>query len=526
MRNVSGLTDYLDRMFTAHDRLSFEVKNDETAGFIVHLDLIPQELSLLTHVLHTTLMVGRNAVFQLDCRDINSFGGSYAVINRRFLDNGWCPSEITRLRQDSSILGEYYSSCLRSLGVTRHHSNCNENTCLAAQINQDDYNTVHTDEECRCSTLTLDTAFIAKYLRRGMTPLLRLDEAESLQLHATSIQKSTESFVAISHVWSDGLGNLKYNGLPLCQLKNIQRQVDAIYSQYSAKSKTLFWMDTLCVPVGEAFGVERGLAIADMAAIYRTADSVLILNSELKTIDSERSACEIAARLTRTAWFRRLWTLHEGVLARRSLFQLADMAFDMSGLKTSFDEDRSTELTFDSLLCGTILQEVCRPFTKLQSFRNKSYPERIRDIWSAVQWRTTSWQDDETICLANMLGLSLSPILAIDRHEPYVCEKRMRAFILLQKCFPQTSIFEQTEMRSFREERGFRWAPLSFVFRHRIPDETETSSSPLVPVDESGIHVQYPGVLLDWSDLTFNDDRQLFFLLQKQWDYYYTVYWV
>ena len=102
----------------------------------------------------------------------------------------------------------------------------------------------------------------------------------------------------------------------------------------------------------------------------------------------------------------------------------------------------------------------------------------------------------------------------------------MRAFIPLQKRFPQASVFEQTKVGSFNKERGFRWAAPSFGFRHRNPEEADISPSPLVPVDESRIHVQYPGVSLNWSDLTFNDDRELFFLLPKQWDYYYTVHWV
>ena len=38
--------------------------------------------------------------------------------------------------------------------------------------------------------------------------------------------------------------------------------------------------------------------------------------------------------------------------------------------------------------------------------------------------------------------------------------------------------------------------------------------------------MQFPGILLDWSDLTFNNDQRFFFLLPNEWDYYYTVYWV
>ena len=70
--------------------------------------------------------------------------------------------------------------------------------------------------------------------------------------------------------------------------------------------------------------------------------------------------------------------------------------------------------------------------------------------------------------------LSLS-ILVL--HTTLACEKRIRAFILLRKHFPQISIFEQTEMQSFREERGFRWAPPSFVFRQKLTTQAETLPS-------------------------------------------------
>jgi len=61
-------------------------------------------------------------------------------------------------------------------------------------------------------------------------------------------------YVAISHVWSDGLGNAIANTLPWCQLQRIQGLVDALYQDTAGNQHPVpFWMDTLCVPVEQHF---------------------------------------------------------------------------------------------------------------------------------------------------------------------------------------------------------------------------------------------------------------------------------
>jgi hypothetical protein len=53
-------------------------------------------------------------------------------------------------------------------------------------------------------------------------------------------------YVAISHVWSDKLGNPLRNGLPRCQLQRLQRLVDALYEP--EERPVPFWIDTISCP--------------------------------------------------------------------------------------------------------------------------------------------------------------------------------------------------------------------------------------------------------------------------------------
>jgi hypothetical protein len=96
-------------------------------------DLLPQDLSLSIQILHATLVLARNSVF-LDTPTSIPRHPIIKTLSDRFRSNGWCTSDVTRLRQDTSVLGEYYASRLGQLTCLRDHHLCNENTCSAFQI--------------------------------------------------------------------------------------------------------------------------------------------------------------------------------------------------------------------------------------------------------------------------------------------------------------------------------------------------------------------------------------------------------
>ena len=89
------------------------------------------------------------------------------------------------------------------------------------------------------------------------------------------------AYIAISHVWADGLGNTRRNSLPLCQLITLRarlfRLVEIYWSSSILPRIMAFWIDTLCVPLTSK--VTRKKAITKMQDVYRQSMAALVLDA-------------------------------------------------------------------------------------------------------------------------------------------------------------------------------------------------------------------------------------------------------
>ena len=91
-----------------------------------------------------------------------------------------------------------------------------------------------------------------------------------------SMLDSTEApYIAIFHVWSDGLGKARANTLPQCQLRRLQDHIDDLYE---SSGPIPFWIDTICVPLERQ---ARKTAIYRMGQTYAGSDNVLVIDSWL-----------------------------------------------------------------------------------------------------------------------------------------------------------------------------------------------------------------------------------------------------
>ena len=102
---------------------------------------------------------------------------------------------------------------------------------------------------------------------------------------------STRNFVAFSDVWADGRGSTTEEGLPSCQLRYIS---ETAMSLSGCEDSVAFWIDSLCIPDEPSY---REKAIKQMARIYQSASSVLVLDATLLECSIKTSPEELLLRI-------------------------------------------------------------------------------------------------------------------------------------------------------------------------------------------------------------------------------------
>jgi len=161
----------------------------------------------------------------------------------------------------------------------------------------------HVQDQCSCGLVHVPYDKLIKVLQKGQTPLIDIKFSSGGEIELVIHPMSASSiYIAISHVWSDGLGNPLSNALPRCQLSKIDKYVQSIQDKDFSlcpsilRKRPLFWMDTLCIPA-----VEEDLryeCINKMNMIYSAAKSVLVLDGALQKIQREGSTSnEILAQI-------------------------------------------------------------------------------------------------------------------------------------------------------------------------------------------------------------------------------------
>ena len=121
----------------------------------------------------------------------------------------WCPSEL-------NFMGLVFdnSSFVFAGAVTRQtaqvdHSSCTSSKCLAWEVNELTYRPTHVAGCLGCKEISIDSADLEQRLVTSdpsIVPPIRIDTNDRGEI-AVSFTESGE-YVATSHVWSDGLGQL------------------------------------------------------------------------------------------------------------------------------------------------------------------------------------------------------------------------------------------------------------------------------------------------------------------------------
>ena len=386
---------------------------------------------------------------------------------------GWCPSQLAPMFDQFSSAGVLYMTYLRRPKVHEDHRMirvrpgqgsmplklCNEFECSFRKINNNTYVTAHADgcTQADCDIKAVKREELFRILDRGMIPLITTaaPTKENTEIPLVERESQETDYVAISHVWSDGLGNLEDNAMPQCQLNRLISLVQNLPGR--ARPIEHFWLDTICVPPDSKDKAQQKAqvqALNLMRDTYADATAVLVLDSWLlSNTCSDKEVEEVLMRIFNSTWNSRLWTYQEGALAKSLCFQFKDAAYDL--------EDGMAELHARSevnfALSFTLTSSLNVRYENLRQFMRKTTAEeRMLAVFEGLRFRSTSVLADEALCLATLLGLDVSKILKAGSKA----SQRMKRFWKLVEKVP-------LEVLGFEGETfdlpGLRWAPRSFL---------------------------------------------------------------
>lgn len=436
------------------------------------------------------------------------------MLHESMVENGWCPYEATYVWKTLWETGLYVCGLLDQPHPGKDHTKCSDQQCVADQIDEETYQTRHVTDNCTCNFLGPDLEDLNGIIDHGTAsedspgshgiPLISMAaKGSSLDLEVIQWQPGIP-YIAISHVWADGLGNITGNFLPECQLLKLRLSLVAPlyarglsdpekYGPYFLNERLHIWFDTLCVPVSPM--AARKAAIETMKACYENASLVWVIDSGLLRTSINTPYHEILIRIATSPWLRRLWTLQEAVFAKDIVFQLADSYTDFHSLGKPYAHTRFSRWERLPTLALNALSTFFYGREKFSSYTthlsNLQGSRRFAILSEAVRWRSTSKRDDEAICLATLLDLPLAPILHCPDPHRYL------KLLTLQTHFPKDILFWAGPKLP---HPGYRWAPHSFLARPHysmteISDTFHTTAS--ATSTATGLLAPYEGIALD-----------------------------
>ena len=373
----------------------------------------------------------------------------------RLKERRWCPCLVERIRLGLGIAGLYYASLLPMPG-NEHHDHCTPSICVAANIDQTNYSIYHVPWKCLCLESECDhkqgtcgclrVPFPESHLQTAFLddgfPLIRVRLFED-QIDIVRYSPGVK-YVALSHVWSDGRGNPFENAMPICQLRELEDYVFKL----NVDSDTLFWIDTLCVPVKEPL---RNTAIMRMAKVYQSAARVLVLSAELSAIKLPSTLDETFLRIFCSTWNTRLWTLQEAVLSRVLSFQFSDQSIRFDHLRKAIDHMIADSIDKSHM----IAQYASHWLVEARKISSSDTGDvTIERYCSALRFRSTSRPSDVAICGSILLGSGLAQVLAVPNAA------KMLAFWRCQDTIPVGVLFSTGPRLKVD---GFRWAPSNLL---------------------------------------------------------------
>ncbi|CAK7226462.1 hypothetical protein SBRCBS47491_006240 [Sporothrix bragantina] len=391
-------------------------------------------------------------------------------LERQMVAHGWCPSEVAKIRAVHQGLGtRHYLSLMRKGGPPHDHRQCSHEGCGAFQIDAAKYQPAHARNGCTCALTSVDVPCVLRILHDTPSfPVLRVRVTSPSVGTADAVEMDVEEhkkgvpYVAISHVWADGMGNPFANSLPVCQIAKVARLVSDLETATRKvepdddnSSTYRLWIDPLLCPM-EAEG--KNISLQRISDVYRNAAHVLVLDASLMHyLANKLPPEELLLRIfSSSAWMRRLWTLQEGALAQSLYFQFADRAVTPNEPLEALYRKGLLDSRYMRLWQDIAIEQI-----HLRGwFQNVGGPLSLISLQRTLHFRTVSNPADEPLCIATLLGLDQTKVVAIsDAQERMACVWGLIAS-KLGGGVPARILFSSD---ATLDVPGWRWVPRSLL---------------------------------------------------------------
>ncbi|EPS37778.1 hypothetical protein H072_8462 [Dactylellina haptotyla CBS 200.50] len=428
--------------------------------------------------------------------------GIPSLVIQRFLAAGWCISDVARLSRTYSTPTLYFASSFRrELPSPDFHEHCDLFACSASQVDDTTYVTKHVDGTCGCDHMFSALDDVRGILDGGFIPatIVQGDIAAGGKAWLEAVPFEKCKAVALSHVWSDGLGNVSANSIPECQVRRLKGLVDKLYGEpekgslsklfkRNKQSKPVgMWLDTLCIPLEKEY---RKLAIKRMVDTYAKSDKVLMIDAEFTQISmADIPPRELLVRISGSNWMRRMWTLQEAALNVENLYvQFADGVFEYHKQAVSLSrawERRKWAYEALDIDIGSHNNE----FATLHEAGSKSVwdwragYEGVGLALSGFAGRNTTKQGDLYLCLAGMMGLDVGEI-----HNTPDNERTGKMLSMVER-YPKSIIFSTGPKLDVPR---YGWACETF-WKSKILGSAYRDAMDPATMKEEGLRLEYQG---------------------------------
>ena len=430
-------------------------------------------------------------------------GLSDAISERqsRLVQRGWCPFLIKycEIKLHYSVLDWLDGS--QMVDTSGGHNLCDEIDCVRNNIDTSTYKPLHFTESCDCTLAAPNLQEVLDIIDAGDTPVMQVIQEPYTQLKVTrQSSKRAGTYVAISHVWVDGLGSTTEAGLPKCQLERLGDLVDKATDTKGAS----FWIDSLCIP---SLKEQRRKSIGLLRNIYQYALKVVVIDRVIQECPENASTERLLWSVVTSPWMQRLWTYQESYLATKVLFSTANQSF------LEMDQDLPTsDLPAPSRVVRTSLVQALNTLRPDEGLSADTRQTNIGEVASAVSWRSTSKAGDEVLAIAALLKVDTRKLAEMPASE------RLRCFFLLVGSLPHDILFFDGP----RLSEPFRWAPRTLMSRSSILID-DTNEGQRATATQDGLRGRY--LVLRFDEAVRGEDGMSYYAFDATDGVFYSVFW-